>query len=300
MTRVCSKRLSKRPTRTTAERFLLRNATSCFRAQATLATRISRVRSRKLPKMATGASASINSLPCTNRCTVSSIYTHKKRKILQLIYSDNISSNRTPFLAISFILPCFIAWRNLTPWTSVLFFLDGYRLAVERARQRCNPAKRAKGTFHGCHRIQTRVLEGRPGRRRFQESDRGPPGPEKSARETNRRGRSGEGSDGEEGSRRSGEASRPSRRALLPSQACGGGRDRRKRGKPSLFFRLFFFSCICCCCCRRLYIVWLCVRACERPCVLLSSLFASRSLASYLLICSLLHSPTPHNNIFIR
>ena len=91
--------------------------------------------------------------------------------------------------------------------------------------------------------------------------------------------------------------------SFLPKLAAAVAIDGSAVSTPSSS-AFFFFSCICCCCCcrrRRLYIVWLCVRACERPCVLLSSLFASRSLASsYLLICSLLHSPTPHNNIFIR
>ena len=87
--------------------------------------------------------------------------------------------------------------------------------------------------------------------------------------------------------------------SFLPKLAAAVAIDGSAVSPPSSS-AFFFFSCICCCCCRRLYIVWLCVRACERPCVLLSPLFASRSLASYLLIYSLLHSPTPHNNIFIR
>ena len=88
--------------------------------------------------------------------------------------------------------------------------------------------------------------------------------------------------------------------SFLPKLAAAVAIDGSAVSPPSSS-AFFFFSCICCCCRRRLYIVWLCVRASERPCVLLSSLFfASRSLASYLLIYSLLHSPTPHNNIFIR
>lgn len=87
--------------------------------------------------------------------------------------------------------------------------------------------------------------------------------------------------------------------SFLPKLAAAVAIDGSAVSTPSSS-AFSFFSCICCCRRRRHYIVWLCVRACERPCVLLSSLFASRSLASYLLIYSLLHSPTPHNNIFIR